>query len=139
MAFGWSAAISEVSRIFHFELVRMALFMAGALLIVVAIGLCIASLLIALSTQMPDHLAALLVAGGLFLIGTVIIAITLRHKSPKPTEAPKTDATETDPQFISDQLLEAALTQVARTPLTALLAAAALGTITGLLRPKETP
>ena len=139
MAFGWPTAISEVSRVLHLELARMALLMAGAMLFVVAIGLCIAGLLLWLSTQMPSYLAALLVAGGLSLIGTVIIAIALRHKSPKPTEAPKTGATETDPQFISDQLLEAALTQVARTPLAALLAAAALGTITGLLRPKETP
>ncbi|MEQ9489952.1 MAG: hypothetical protein RIM72_13280 [Alphaproteobacteria bacterium] len=112
----------------------------GALIFAAAAGFAIAGAYLWLSTQIPNHLAALAVAGGLFLVGAFAIAVgLLRNGSPTPKPDTSVPAPEDSAEIISHSMMQAALAEVARTPVKATLAAVALGVIVGLLRSRKTP
>ena len=114
-------------------IVSAAIMTAGALLLVAAAGFAAAAGYIWLATQVPDHLAALLVAGGLALTGGIVIAVAVvrsRHASPSLD----TDIAR-EAEAAADQAVQSVLSEVRIHPLSALMTALVAGVAVGLLKP----
>jgi len=121
-------------------LTSMAIATAGAVFLVAAAGFAVASGYLWLSMQVPSHLAALMVAGGLFLIGAIAVSVALsrnRGARQKPNAPDPTSTTDTE--ITTQRMMEAALVEVTKAPLAAAGAALALGVVVGLLRSKRSP
>lgn len=136
----WIGLFRRLRGNIRYCLTSMAILTTGVLFIAAAVGLAVAGGFLWLSTQMPSHLAALAVAGGLFLIGAVAISVALlRNGSPTPKSDTPGPTPEANAEFISQRMMQAALAEVAKTPIKAAFAAVALGVIVGLLRAKKFP
>lgn len=136
----WMDTICRFRENMRYRLTSTAILMAGALLMLGAIGFSVAASFLWLSTQVESYAAALIVAGVLFMIGAVVIAYALGRNTRRKTMTPTPLTTpESDAQMISDRMVRSALAEVAEAPFKAAFAAVALGVIVGLLRPKKSP
>lgn len=105
---------------------------AGAIVLACAVGFALAAIHMWLSLRMPDYLAALSIAGGLALVGLiVIVAGRQRARTPMP---PVDVAGQVD-RAAERARQETATALNSHLP-TALLTALVLGLAAGLLRPK---
>lgn len=136
----WIGLLRRLRGDIRYRLTSMAIVTTGVLFIAAAVGLAIAGGFLWLSTQIPSHLAALVVAGGLFLIGAVTISVALLRNG-RPTRTPDNPGPtpEANAEFISQRMTQVALAEVAKAPIKAAFAAVALGVIVGLLRAKKSP
>jgi hypothetical protein len=136
----WMDTLCRFRENMRYRLASTAILMVGALLMLGAIGFIVAGGFLWLSTQVESYAAAFIIAGVLFFIGAIVIAVALgrnnRRKSatPAPLTTPESDA-----QMISDRMVRSALAEVAEAPFQAAFVAVALGVIVGLLRSKKSP
>jgi hypothetical protein len=136
----WFGFFRRLRGDIHYCLTSIAILTAGTVLIAAAIGLSIFGGFLWLSTQMQSHLAALVIAGGLFFIGAVTVSAALLrkgHPTPKPDASGPSSAASTE--IIFERMMQIAFAEVARAPIKAAFAAAVLGVVVGLLRGKKTP
>lgn len=118
-------------------LVTIAIAVIGALVITSAAGFAGAAIYMGLALHLPDYMAALCTAGGLFIVG---VGILLYTRSPHRTSRnPATAHTsDHDPIIqIVQQATTAALAGTKKKPISTLLTAVALGVATGLLSPRD--
>lgn len=122
----------------RYRMATMAILIGGAIIMAAAIGFAIASGFIWLSMQMPSYLAALVVAGVLCLLSTIMIVLASMRKgsekTPSSLNAP-TNFSEAGPA--SEHIVREALEVTMDTPIKAIFAATAIGLIVGLLRTKN--
>ena len=124
----------------RYRLTSIAILLTGALLVIGAVGFGVAGGFLWLSTRIPLHWAALLVAGGLLLLGVIIIALAMGRNGRRGAPAPAASgSTEADAQKIAEQMIDSVLGTVAESPLKAVFGAVALGIVVGLLREKRPP
>ncbi len=86
-----------------------------------------------LTLRMPDYLAALTIAGGLALVGLVVIAVG-RQRIHSPIRRP--DVT-TRVERVADRARHETLSAVNRSVPSAIVTALVLGVVAGLLRPRR--
>lgn len=138
--FHWMDKICRFRENMRYRLTSTAILMVGALLMLGAIGFIVAGGFLWLSTQVESYAAALIVAGVLFLIGAIVIAVALGRNNRSKSTAPSPLTTpDGDAQMLSDHMVRSALAEVAEAPFQAAFVAVALGVIVGLLRPKKSP
>ena len=118
-------------------IVSAAIMTAGALLLVAAAGFAAAAGYIWLAAQVPDHLAALLVAGGLALTGGIVIAVAVVRSRPRNRHASPSLDTDIarEAEAAADQAVQSVLSEVRIHPLSALMTALVAGVAVGLLKP----
>ena len=133
-------AIRRVGNGIRCRLQSMAILTIGALFMLGAVGLAVAGGYLWLATLMASHLAALAVAGGLFLTGAVIIAFASRRCGrPEATPAPAANKAEADVEVMAEQLIRSAIGGAAVSPYKMVFGAIALGVAVGLMRANKSP
>lgn len=134
----WANAISRIGGNIRFCMRTVAILSFAAIVMLSAIGFSIAGGFLWLSMRMPDYLAALSVAGVLFLVSAVVIALASRRGGGKrmpPATSASQEGADTDRGV--ERIVQGAFEDLAKTPLKAIVVATALGFIVGLLRPKK--
>lgn len=134
----WLNKAQRLGDTIRFRLATVAILLCGAILMVAASGFAIAGGYMWLSTQLPDYLAALSVAGVLCLLGATVIALAAgrggSEKAPPSMVAPNKDS---EADMAAEHIARAALKITMDTPIKALAAATVVGFIVGLLRPSK--
>lgn len=139
-AFHFMDMICRFRQRMRYRLTSTAILMAGVLFMLGAVGFCVASGFLWLSTRVESDVAALTVAGFLFGIGGIVIAFALGRNNdnkPKPIISPNTP--ESEAEIFSERLVRSALSEVNAAPFKAAFAAIALGVVVGLLRSQKSP
>lgn len=134
----WAEPLRRLGDAFRYRLTSMAMLLTAALLAIGAVGFGVAGGFLWLSTQIPSHWAALVVGGGLLLIGAIIMALAMGRNGRQGAPA-ATRSAEADAQLIAERMIDSALGTVAESPLKAVFGAVALGMVVGLLREKRSP
>lgn len=129
----WSNAIHRIGGNIRYRMGTVAILSFAAIIMLAAIGFVIIGGFLWLSTQMLDYLAALCVAGALFLVGAVVIALASSRGGGKKTPS----ATSARADGAAERIVQGAFEDLARTPLKSIAVAVALGFVVGLLRPKK--
>ena len=113
--------------------------LSGALFILGAVGFGIAAAYIWLCTQLPDHQAALVVAGVLLVIGFIVIAASRsrNHPAPQPDVAKAAPDLARQADDAAKRAVQTAISQVRISPMSTVITAVALGAVVGLLRPSD--
>lgn len=86
-----------------------------------------------LTLRMPDYLAALTIAGGLALIGLIVVAVG-RQRMHSPTRRPDVAARV---ERVADRARHETLSAVNKSVPSAIVTALVLGMVAGLLRPRK--
>tara|TARA_R110001592_G_scaffold291718_3_gene561193 strand:+ start:1215 stop:1640 length:426 start_codon:yes stop_codon:yes gene_type:complete len=134
----WINAVHRIGGNIRYRMATVAILLFGAIILLGAIGFCIAGGFLWLSMQMPDYLAALCVAGALFLAGAVVIALAFsRGGGKKAIQAASARPNDAEADRGTERILQAAIEDLAKTPMKAIVVATALGFVVGLLRPKK--
>lgn len=134
----WIEMIHRVRVGIRYRIATAAVLLCGAIIIACAAGFAIAASYMWLATKLPDYLAALSVAGGLLLVGGVVVLaanVRDRHHDRDVKSAPPPD-TARQAEKAAESAVEAALSLAKNSPKSAVLTALALGVVAGLLRPK---
>jgi hypothetical protein len=136
-------AVSSVKDGIRRRIATTAIILCGTALVLCAVGFAIAAGYMWLAAKLPDYLAALSVAGGLVLVGCLVIAVAVggggrgtRRKRPAVSDATYDDIARRA-EDAAGQATRQALSSVRNNPSSALLSALALGLVVGLLRPKD--
>lgn len=136
-------AVNRVKDGIRQGVVTAVILLCGAALVLCALGFAVAAGYLWLATQLPAHWAALCVAGGLLLVGGLVIAIgAVRGRRRPVRESPALSAATYDDitrqaEAAADRAVREALSSVRDHPSAAVLSALALGVVVGLLRPKD--
>ncbi|WP_316977073.1 phage holin family protein [Shumkonia mesophila] len=104
----------------------------GAIVLVCAAGFALAAAHMWLSTRMPNYLAALTIAGGLALVGLIVVAVG-RQRARSPARSPDVAARV---ERVADRARQETLSAVNENVLSAVVTALVLGVVAGLLRPR---
>ena len=137
----WMNVMHRVRDGIKYRIATTVILMCGAISIVCAAGFAIAAGYMWLATELPAYQAALCLAGGLLLGGGIAILVACRRNrrtSWRGTGAPAPDITG-QAEATADRAVQAALSEVQKSPTPAILTALALGVVVGLLRPKDDP
>ena len=138
----WTDRVRRYADDVWFRSPSLVLLITGALFVMGAFCVGIGGGYLWLSTQMPSHLAALVVAGGLFLLGAIIIALALL-RSPRQerlaSASPAAGTANADMEMLAEQIMRAAIANATETPFKAVFGAVVLGVAVGLLRERKTP
>lgn len=123
----------------RYRLTSTAILMAGVLFMLGAVGFCVASGFLWLSTRVESDVAALTVAGFLFGIGGIVMAFALGRNNDNKPKPISPNTPESEAEIFSERLVRSALSEVNEAPFKAAFAAIALGVIVGLLRSQKSP
>lgn len=113
--------------------------LGGAVLILCAFGFAIVGAFMWLSARLPDHLAALSVAGALAVIGAVVIAVAVAFGRRRSHRGISTVNQELSAELENEayRAVQATLNEIKANPSAALMTAVTLGFIIGLLGPDK--
>lgn len=117
--------------------VAAAIFLMGAAVLFCAAGFALAGAYMWLSTQLPAHQAALVIAAALVLAAAVIFAVAARRSSPPLGRQEHTATLAEQAETATDRAAEEAMAQIRRSPAGSLAVALAAGVVLGLLRPRD--
>ncbi len=105
--------------------------MAGAVVFAVAAVFALMAAHMWLTIRMPNYMAALTIAGGLALVGLIVIAVG-RQRMHSPARRPDVASRV---ERVADRARHETLSAVNKSVPSAILTALALGIVAGLLRP----
>ena len=84
----WTDMIRRFGDDMRFRLASLVILVTGAFFVIGAFAVAVGGGFLWLATMMPGHLAALVIAGGLFLAGVLIMAIALSRGPRQAVPAP---------------------------------------------------
>jgi hypothetical protein len=137
----WINAVRRVGDGIRYRITSSAIMLLGAMFIFFAAALATGASYLWLETILPNYLAALCVAGGLVLIGGLVIAIAhiRRRRYCRSIESsPFADAPRQS-ETVADRAIQTLLSEMTNSPSSTLLTALTLGVVIGLLRPNDSP
>ena len=106
---------------------------SGAVILAGAVVFALMAAHMWLTLRMPDHLAALTIAGGLALVGLIVVAVG-RQRMHSPTHRPDV---ATRVERVADRARHETVSAVNKSVPSAMATALVLGIVAGLLRPRR--
>jgi hypothetical protein len=135
----WIDIIHRAGDGIRYRIGTAAILLCGAIVIFCAVGFAVAAGYMWVATVLPNYLAALCVAGGLVLVGGIAIMVAnARRRDGGVKSGPPPDAAR-QAEVAAERAVQAALSEVKKSPTPAMLTALALGVVVGLLRSNDDP
>lgn len=131
----WIQKVQRFGDTIRYRFATLAILIGGAFILMAAIGFAMAGGYMWLATLLPSYLAALSVAGVLFLLGALVIIMAARRSENKePRSSASIPGNRAEADLASAHFASVALNMTMNSPVKAIATATVVGFIVGLLR-----